>query len=199
MLDAPIPDDLSDLEALLAAAQAKLGRANLTDVEAKRAKLLADIEEAESLTRAAEKARRGIAGKALEASARKVANALPMASRYSVEYFDLAEKVPRVDPETLPGKGVLVVRSPPTVPVDALSEFYAALEHGTSTSEAYINLASASVVHPVCLGEGGAATAEGLALRTFLESSIGRGAAQGIGDAAAALGGVRAKATKRGR
>ncbi len=198
-IDTAVPADLADLEALLAAAQQKLVRVSLNDGESKRAKLLAEIEEAESSTRVAEKTRRGIAGKALEASARRAANALPMAARYSVEFYDLAEKVLRVDPDTLPGKGVLVVRSPPTTPVDVLAEFYAALEAGSSTSEAYINLASACVVHPVCIDPAGAATAEGQVLRTFLESSVGRGAAQGVGDAAAALGGVRAAKVKRGR
>lgn len=182
--------DLEVLKADLERAKARLAKATLAPEEIDCAKLLADIAESEAEARTSEATRRGLRGATLEAEARKVAG-----GRYLVKYFDLAALLPEADPERLPGEGVLVVRSPPTAPVDALAVFYREVEAGErSHVDIYTDLVCASVVVPNIANQE-----TGALFRNFLESSIGRGTAMGIGDAVTTLGGVRGKKTKRGR
>lgn len=182
--------DLETLKAQHAAAKARQAKAALSQDEIDHAKLMAEIVEAEAEARTAEATRRSIQGSALEEAARKVA-----AGRYLVKYFDLAALLPEAPPEKLPGEGMLVVRSPPTVPVDALAQFYREVEAAErSHVDIYADLVCESVVYPDISNP-----AAGEFFRSFIESSIGRGTAMGVGDAVTALGGVRGKRTKRGR
>jgi multidrug efflux pump subunit AcrA (membrane-fusion protein) len=181
---------LAETEAELERAEARLAKAELTPAEVKRLKLLATLAEKKAEARTAETSRRALRGAELKAEAAKAAG-----GKYLVDYFDLGALLPDVDPDKLPGEGVLIVRSPPTSPVDALAHFYRELEAKEhSLVDIYTDLVCASVVVPNVMEH-----ATGMMFRNFLESSIGRGTAIQIGDAVTSLGGARNKQTKRGR
>ncbi len=181
--------DLEELRQAAAKAKARREAAALSEEEKERAKLLAELAEAEAEALADEKARRELQGKALEAEARKKSG-----GKYLVRFVDLAFLLPEADPSTLPGGGVLVVRSPPTHPVNALDNFYREVEaKSRALPDVYADLVCESVVYPDPAG------AEGSKLRAFFESSLGRGTVTVVGDQVTDLGGVRGKAIKRGR
>lgn len=181
--------DLQELREQAARAKARREAVALSEEEKERAKLLIEVEEAEEAARADEKARRELTGKQLEAEERKRAG-----GKYLVRFVDLAHLLPEADPATLPGAGVLVVRSPPTHPVNALDVFYREVEaKSRALPDIYTDLVCESVVYPSTAGT------EGAKLRAFFESSIGRGTVTVVGDQVTDLGGVRSKAIKRGR
>lgn len=181
---------LEDLKAQLENEHARHAKATLSEEESEIAKTLAQIAEKKAERLAAEKARRALRGAELEAEARKAA-----AGKHLVKYFDLAELLPDADPEKLPGEGMLVVRSPATVPVDALGQFYREIEaHERPHTDIYVDLVCSSVVYPDLSNQE-----TGMLFRNFLESSVGHGTAMTIGDVVSTLGGVRGKRTKRGR
>lgn len=181
--------DLEDLRAQLDAARARKSASALTDDETARAKLLADLAEATAEAQSSEKNKRAIEGAQREATARKAA-----LGKYLVKFFDLGALLPDADMDSLPGKGILVIRSPPTTPTDALGNFYRELEaKARSWPEIYASLACESIVYPDPNGASGAQ------LSAFFDGAIGKGTAMDVGDACAALGGVRGKQTKRGR
>lgn len=181
---------VDELKAQLESEKARLEKATLSDEELEHSKLLAQVAEMKAERQASEKAQRAIRGAELEAEARKAA-----AGRYLVQFFDLAALLPEAEQEKLPGEGVLVVRSPPTSPVDALAQFYREVEaKERSLVDIYSDLVCASVVVPNVGNHE-----IGMGFRNFLESSVGRGTAIPIGDAVTSLGGVRSKQTKRGR
>ncbi len=185
--------DLAELRARAEAARTKTAAARLTPEEIEHAKLQTELDELKAEEQAAAKTRRELAGKALEETARKAAG-----GQYLVRFVDLGSMLPDADPSTLPGNGALVVRSPPVHPVDALKVFYAEVEARVlSLPDVYLELVCVSTVYPdvadVKHPEIGAA------FRAFFETSIGHGTVTGIGDIVTDLGGVRSKATKRGR
>ncbi len=173
-------------------AQAKATRAAapapLTDDETEMAKLLSEIAEGEAEAQAINKARREMRGKALEVEASRAA----LAGKYLVTFFDLGELLPKADPSLLPGGGVLVLRSPPA---GAVATFHRELEaKAKSIPEIYTDLVCVSTVYPDLTDD-----ATGAGFRAFFESSLGTGASTRVGDAVTDLGGIRIKATKRGR
>lgn len=181
---------MDELKAQLENEKARHATAMFSDEEAEQSKMLAQIAEAKAERLAAEKPRRALRGAEIEAEARKVA-----AGRYLVKFFDLAALLPDVEQEKLPGEGCLVVRSPPTSPVDVLAQFYRELEaKERSLVDIYADLVCASVVSPDVTSHEA-----GMAFRNFIESSIGRGTSIPIGDAVTAVGGLRSKQAKRGR
>ena len=178
---------IEELRAAAAAAKAKAAGVALSDEEAERVKLNAEIAEAEADERAARKARRDLDGKARESEAKVKAR-----GGYLVRYFDLASLLPEAEPEDLPGSGVLVLRSPPT---GAMATFHREVEAKVkSTPDLYADLVCASVVFP-----DQSDNANGAGLRAFLESALGSGTSTIVGDACTELGGMKFKATKRGR
>lgn len=178
------------LQERLDRANARRAKATLSEEDVARAKVLAQVAEAEAESRADEVQARALRGAQLKAEAAKVA-----AGRYLVGYFDLGALLPDADPEKLPGLGILILRSPPMIPSDALSQFYREIEaKERQLIDIYTDLVCKSVVVPDLTSQD-----EGMFFRDFLESSIGRGTAVTIGDAVTALGGSRARNTKRGR
>jgi hypothetical protein len=181
---------LDELKAELEREQALLAKSALSDEQAEHAKLLIALAETKAERQASQKAQRVLRRAELEADARKAA-----AGRYLVKAFDLAALLPDVEQEKLPGGGVLVLRSPPITPIDALAQFYREAEaHERPLPDIYVDLVCASVVFPDV-----AQRETGMSFRDFFESSIGRGTALTVGDAVTELGGARAKRTKRGR
>lgn len=181
---------LDELKAQLEAEKSRHTKATLTEDENEQAKLLAQIAEAKAERLIAEKSRRALRGAELEAEARVAAK-----GQYLVKYFDLAALLPDVEQEKLPGDGCLVVRSPPTMPVDALGQFYREVEaHERRMTDIYVDLVCECVVYPSVSSQEA-----GEMFRSFIESSIGKGTAIPIGNAVTALGGVRSKQAKRGR
>lgn len=183
--------DLEELRQATAAAKERRERAALSEEETERAKLLAELAEHTEAARAEEKARRDLEGAKLEAVERQKAG-----GKYLVRYVSVGDLLPDADPATLPGAGILIVRSPPTHPVNVLDDFYREVEakaNGRALPDIYADLVCQSTVYPSTDGAAGAK------LRAFFESSIGRGTVTVIGDQVTDLGGVRNKAIKRGR
>ena len=181
--------EIEELRRKTAEAKARREKAALSEEEKERAKLLAELAEAEEQARADEKARRDLEGKHLEDEERKKAG-----GKYLVRYVDLAHLLPEAEADALPGGGILVVRSPPTHPVNALDVFYREVEaKARALPDIYADLVCESVVYP------GTAGGDGARLRAFFEGSIGRGTVTVVGDQVTDLGGVRGKAIKRGR
>lgn len=179
--------DIETLRAQAAEARARRTAASLSDEETEHAKLLGELAEDTAQLQADERKRRGIAGAAAEAEARRVA-----AGKYVVKFFDLGSLLPDADPSTLPGAGVLVLRSPPP---SALAAFYRELEAGSQDlPQTYAALVAESVVVPDITDP-----TAGIKFRTFLDGPLGCGTVIGIGDASTVLGGTVAKKAKRGR
>lgn len=181
---------IEELKAQLEAEKARHAKAALSEEEQEQLKLIAQLAEAKAERLAAEKAQRALRGIALEGEARKVAS-----GKYLVKFYDLARHWPDIEPEKLPGEGILILRSPPTMPVDVLGQFYREVEaKEKSQPDCYIDLVCACVVYPDVSKHD-----VGMAFRNFLESSIAKASAASIGDEAIALGGLLVKQTKRGR
>lgn len=179
------PPISADLAAELAALQTEAERAELSPAEAAEARALAQLSELKEQKRESERKRRGIEGARLERAARAEA-----AGRYMVRYFDLGALLPDADPKSLPGGGVLVIRSHPP---QAKTAFDSAVEGKSVTlSAAFCDLVCASVVHPSL-----AKNEDGIRFRAFLESELGNGTPPQIGAAVLELGGARIAEAKR--
>lgn len=180
--------EIADLRAALVAAQAEATTETLLPEEAEHAKLLAQLEAAKATTFAARKARRAIAGAKAEAEARAAAR-----GQFLVKFLDLGTMLLEADPKTLPGEGVIVIRSPPTTPVDVLGTFATEYEaRQRHLPDLVLDLFLSSIVYPSTDG------AEGIKLRVFFEGPIGKGAAQTCGGEVQALGGLKRREAKRG-
>ncbi len=178
---------LDELQAELDAAEADALAVALTPEEAKEAAIVARIAEARQTKILADRARRGLDAAAREKAARKVAG-----GRYSVLAVDIADMVPQLDPKTLPGAGVLVVREPPKTPVDAYAAFLAGVEGKTESHPTlFAAIIGASTIDPDPMSGG-----EGVKLSSFLDAH--GGACVTLGSIVAELGGQRRKAEKRG-
>jgi hypothetical protein len=186
--------NIEEIKARAAATRAALAAATLSDDEEEEARILAEDEENRAELRTQLAKQRGLVGRRAEATARTKAG-----GKYLVRYVDLAALLTDADADicdTLPGRGVLVVRSPPTAPQNSLAIFYRELEAKVrSWPEIYADLALACVVYPDPNGTDGS----GALLRSFFESSLGQGTAIPVGDICTQLGGASQKAAKRGR
>lgn len=187
--------ELDDIKAAIAAAQAEAEAEALTPEETERAKALAQLADAKAALFASRKARRLIAGTKAEADAKRVA-----AGHYLVKFIDLGTMLAEADPKTLPGDGVLVVRSPPTEPVDVLAVFATDFEaRERPLPDLIVDLLLQSIVYPPNDLKTPEGLAQGAALRSFFESSVGKGAGVTAGGEVQALGGSNRKEAKRGR
>jgi hypothetical protein len=187
-----VADELAELRARAASARARRDASALTPDQTETHRLLCQEAEDLEAARAAEKAARQIRGMKLEAEERKKAG-----GRYLVRAVDLAALLPDADPASLPGEGVIVVRSAPAQP-DALGDFLAELEkHDRSHPDIFLDLVCASTVYPDVGPNAGPGVGE--RFRAFFESSIGRGTVLHVGDQVSDLSGVRARRVKRGR
>lgn len=186
-LSAPITDRLAEARERAAAAAARKARSALTPDEQELHRLTLQEAEDTAAALAAENARREIHGTALEAEARREA-----AGKYLVKAVDIAKRLPTADPELLPGKGVIVIRS---APPDALRDFLREAEAKERDLPAIsVALVCQSIVRPKVDAPGA-----GEKLQAFFESDLGIGLATSLADEAAALGGAVAKQAKRGR
>jgi hypothetical protein len=176
------------------AADAKAAReaAALSAADAELLKLHRQIQEDDAAAEVSHREARALRGLEEEAEERKAA-----AGKYLVKAIDIAALLPGLTEEqvkALPGEGVIVVRSPPVHPTDALAGFLREIEAGKEAHpDIYAELVCESTVRPK-LKPG---TAE--AYREFWSSSLGRGTVITVGDQVAELGGMRGRAAKRGR
>lgn len=137
---------------------------------------------AEKRRRAIEMVRREKAAKSACRDARAILGAIDLVALFP------AGKAP--DAETMPGKGVLVLRSPPS---DVLKTFQTEVEHkARPLADIYADMVAQSVVDPDVETDKTA----GSVLRAFCEAYPN--ACLAIGDVAAKLGGSRMAADKRG-
>lgn len=185
-------DDIDAQEADLAARETA---ATLSPEEEVRAAKLAAFADRKAALAVTERRKRALLGAIAEASAKKDAG-----GRYLVKFVDLGTILADADPSTLPGEGVLVIRSPPTEPIDVLAQF--TREHEANERplpDLMIDMLLPSIVRPetsLVTEEGRLA---GMKLRNFFESTIGKGAAITVGNEVSRLGGMRAAQVKRGR
>lgn len=178
--------EMDDLDRELAEAEARATATALTPEEAARARKLAQLDEHKASARTAAAARRKIAGDKLEREARVEA-----AGRYQVRYFDLGALLPDVDMGTIPGGGVLVLRSHP--PADKKTWDREVEVKARDLVDINADLVCASIVRPVFKNE------EGVRFRAFLESDMGCGIANQLLAPVLDLGGARSTEIKRGR
>lgn len=184
---------MDDLDMELAEAQAAAAAAELTPEEAERARKLAALEEARAARREAARARRKLAGDALEREARAEA-----AGRYQVRYFDLAGLLPDVPAEQIPAGGVIVLRTHPAKAKQAWDREAEAKER--PLAEINADLVCASIVRPKMVAEGSTAPSpEAIRFRAWLESEMGNGIANQLLAPVLELGGARVQEQKRGR
>jgi hypothetical protein len=177
---------IEDLEREAAEADRRAKAAELSDEEKKFKAALDQRVAAEEAERAAGKARREI-----DAAERERRAAQAAGGRYIVSAVDVVSLFPpgKAPPmEQLPGKGVVIVRSPSR---DRLNRTTADHEAGKPQPETLTELAVDCMIDPDLTAPG-----VGAHFRAFCE--MYGGAAMGIGDAAFKLGGGKAKADKRG-
>lgn len=184
---------LEELKAEAEAAQAESAASALTPEETEEAGWLAKSAAAREDKAANDRTRRMLDGKARE----KIAVAAA-AGKYLVRAVDIIDLFPvdvkAPDPKTLPGNGVIIVRSPPTQPRDMLGDFFREIEHKQrSMPEIYADLVVASTVDPDVAKDD----VKGAVLRAFCEAYSG--ACIKVGDQVSELGGLRSKSDKRGR
>ncbi len=110
-----------------------------------------------------------------------------------MRFADLGGMLPDAEPDSLLGRGVLVLRSPPA---RALTDFQRELEAEQRDLQAvYTTLLLECIVRPDITTD----EAAGAKAAAFFESDLGAGTVVTLGDAAAALGGAVRTRTKRGR
>lgn len=180
---------LDDLRAEAEAAEAEAKAVALTEEEQDAAALVARAAVAREEKAAALKAKRG-----LDLATRERAARSKVGQRVLVQGIDLVDFFPlgtAPDPAILPGKGVIIVRSPPA---EALKTFHREGEAKERTlAEIYGDVLCASVIDPDVEKDLEAGTR----LRAFLDSSPG--VAIAAGERVVRLGGAKIKADKRGR
>lgn len=184
---APISPALAEARARAEAARARRAASALSEEAAELHKLA--LQEAEDLAaaRADEKKARELRGLVLEGEARKKSG-----GKYQVKAIDIAKLLPDIDPATLPGDGVIVVRSP--LP-GSWATFLREQEHkARDLPDICADLVCESTVFPDVSASGA-----GERYRVFWESALGCGTVVTVADDVAALGGAAAKQAKRGR
>lgn len=180
---------IDELKAQAAAAAAEFDAAKLSPEETELAQLLAKIEESRARTREASKLRRAIRGAQEEAEARAEAK-----GAYLVKYVDLAAGLPNADPKTLPGEGVIVIRTPPMHPIDVLGNFLR--EHEAKQRpipEIFAELVAECIVRPK------PSPGEDAKIGGFFNSELGQGSASAVGNVVLELANFRLAVAKRGR
>lgn len=179
--------DLAALEAEALEAEAKAAANKLSPEQERAAALVARRQQAADAAAAAWKTKR-----TLDATAR-LRRARAGGPKYLVEAIDLVDLWPAgvaLIPEQLPGGGVLIVRSPEPAAADAMA---VEIEHKKrKISEILADVLIASVLDPDPNDPK-----EGALLRAFCDAYPG--AATNAGDEVVKLGGLKAKADKRGR
>ncbi len=180
---------IEELRAEAEAEEAKAKSTALTEDEAEEAALVARASAAKEVMAAASKARRVLALAAKVRSAKAL-----QGPRVLVKGIDLVDLFPAgesPDPDTMPGKGTIVVRSPAP---EAMKKMHAEAEHKVRpVADILTDLLCGSTIDP----DASSDMAAGALLRCFCEAYPG--AALGAAGHVTELGGSKAAADKRGK